>query len=79
MKIVQINTFSNKSTGTIMMNIHKELLNEGYDSYVIWGRGRKPKNSREIYMKDSLGVKFHALMTRITDKIGFYSKTSTLK
>lgn len=79
MKIVQINTFSNKSTGTIMMNIHKELLNEGYDSYVIWGRGRKPKNSREIYMNDSLGVKIHALMTRITDKTGFYSKTSTLK
>ena len=77
MKIVQINTFSNKSTGTIMMNIHKKLLEEGHESYVVWGRGRKSDNKYEIYMNDKLGVYFHGLYTRLTDKTGFASKKST--
>ena len=40
MKVVQINTFPTKATGHIMMNIHKILIDSGYDSYVCWGRGR---------------------------------------
>lgn len=79
MKIVQINTFSNGSTGNIMMNIHKELLKKGVDSYVVWGRGRKSQNQNEIYMNDKLGVYFHAFYSRITGKTGFASKISTKK
>lgn len=77
MKIVQINTFSNKSTGTLMMNIHKKLLEEGYDSYVVWGRGRKSQNNREIYLNDKMGIYYHGLYTRLTDKTGFASKKAT--
>lgn len=79
MKIVQINTFSNKSTGTIMMNIHKKLLTEGIESYVVWGRGREAKDNTEIYMNDKMGIYTHALYTRLTDKTGSYSKRSTRK
>lgn len=79
MKIVQINTFSNKSTGTIMMNIHKRLLSEGIESYVVWGRGRDAKDDTEIYMNNKIGVYTHALHTRLTDKTGSYSKKSTRK
>ena len=79
MKIVQINTFSNGSTGNIMMNIHKELLKKGVDSYVVWGRGRKTQNQNEIYMNDKLGVYFHALYARLTGKVGFASKSATKK
>lgn len=79
MKIVQINTFSNKSTGSIMMSIHQELKKQGHESYIIWGRGRKPKDDHEIYLNDDLGVKFHGLYTRLTDKTGFASKRSTKK
>ena len=79
MKIVQINTFSNKSTGTIMMNIHKQLLETGYDSYVVWGRGRKANNDHEIYLNDEIGVIIHGLYTRLTDKTGFASKRCTKK
>ncbi len=79
MKIVQINTFSNKSTGTIMMNIHKELIKQGYDSYVVWARGRKPENDHEIFIGDKLGILFHGLFTRLTDKTGFASKRATKK
>ena len=77
MKVVQINTFSNKSTGSIMMNIHNKLKNEGIESYVVWGRGRLEKEENEIFMNDKLGVYFHGLYTRITDKTGFASNTST--
>lgn len=77
MKIVQINHFSYKAAGGIMMNIHRSLLNDGEDSYVVWGRGRNSENEREYYMNDSFGVKAHALYTRVTDRTGFLSKQST--
>lgn len=77
MRIVQINTVPNGSTGTIMMNIHNELLKRGHESYVVWGRGRNSKNDKEIYMNDKFGVYFHLLYARITGKNGFASKRST--
>ena len=79
MKIVQINTFPYKATGSIMMNIHNELLNENIDSYVIWGRGRKEKNNYEYKMSNKLSVYIHGLYTRFTDKTGFLSYIDTKK
>lgn len=79
MTIVQINTFSYKATGTIMMNIHRQLLTNGVNSYVIWGRGRTPENDHEISIADVLGIKIHGVYTRITDKTGFASKRATKK
>ncbi len=79
LKIVQINTVPNGSTGSIMMSIHKQLLEDGYDSYVVWGRGRKAQNDHEIYMNDRLGVYFHVLYSRLTGKTGFASKRATKK
>jgi putative colanic acid biosynthesis glycosyltransferase len=79
MKIVQINSFSNGSTGSIMMNIHNELLKNNIDSYVVWGRGRKSNNNHEIFMNDKIGVYFHALYVRFTGRDGFASHYSTKK
>lgn len=78
-KVVQINTFPYKATGNIMMNIHNQLLEEQYDSYVFWGRGRAAQNEREIAILDEFGVKLHGVYTRITDKTGFASKKVTRK
>ena len=79
MKVVQINTVPNGSTGSIMMNIHKYLQKNGHDSYVVWGRGRKANDENEIYMNDLIGVYFHAIYSRITGKVGFGSKKATKK
>ena len=79
MKIVQINSVLNGSTGKIMMGIHNELLKQGYDSYVVWGRGREPNNEHEIYMDDKIGTYFHVLYSRLTGKTGFASKRATKK
>ncbi len=79
MKIVQINTVPTGSTGNIMMNIHKYLIKNGYESYVIWGRGRKPNNKNEIQIGNKLSVYFHAIYSRLTGKTGFGSKLATKK
>lgn len=79
MRIVQINQFSYKAAGNIMMNIHKELLARGVDSYVVWGRGRKAQNNHEYFMNDAFGVRVHGVYTRVTDRTGFASKSATKK
>ncbi len=79
MKVVQINTFSNKSTGTIMLDIHEALKKNNIESYVVWGRGRKARDEGEIYLNDKFGIYCHGLYTRFTDKTGFASKKSTQK
>lgn len=79
MKIVQINTFPYKATGHIMMDIHEILTEQGYDSYVCWGRGRQANNDHEIVIADNIGVKFHGIYTRLLDKTGFASRRATKK
>lgn len=77
MKVIQINTFSYKAAGNIMMNIHHELIKKGVDSYVAWGRGRNSQNNHEYFMNDEIGVRAHGVYTRLTDRTGFLSKNST--
>lgn len=77
MKIVQVNTFPNKATGNIMMNIHRTLIEKGNDAYVCWGRGRKAESDHEIVITDNLGVKLHGAYTRLFDRTGFASKHAT--
>ena len=79
MKIVQINTFPYKATGSVMMGIHNVLLEHGNESYVVWGRGRAAQNKFEIEIGDRLGTYWHGIYTRITDKTGFESKRATKK
>ena len=78
-KVVQISTVSYKAAGNIMMNLHRAMMKNGIDSYVVWGRGRKAENDHEYFMDDSWGVKLHGVYTRITDKTGFASTLSTRK
>lgn len=79
MKIVHINTFPYKATGSIMLSIHKRLLAEGHESVAIWGRGREAENEHEFSINDPMGVKIHGLMTRLFDRTGDYSVRATKK
>lgn len=79
MKIVQINTFPYKATGSIMMSIHDTLMEQGFESYVVWGRGRNSKDANEIVIRDELGTKLHGVYTRLTDRTGFASNRATWK
>lgn len=77
MKIVHINTFPYKATGSIMLSIHRRLLQEGHESIAIWGRGREAENEHEFSISDPMGVKVHGLMTRLLDRTGDYSIRAT--
>lgn len=75
--VIQINTFPYKATGSIMMNLHRAMLEKGINSYVVWGRGRKPENKHEISIEDKFGTAFHGVYSRLTDKTGFASTKAT--
>ncbi len=77
MRVLQVNSFSCFSTGSIMLGIHGQLSREGCESYFAYGRGPclndpfgfKIANSREVY--------FDALLTRLDDRCGFHSQRAT--
>lgn len=77
MKYVQINSFYNGSTGTIMRNLHQKLQSEGYDSYIFWGRRHETISDHERCIASGRSVNLHGVRSRITDRAGFYSKGDT--
>lgn len=78
-KIVHINTFPNKATGSIMFSVHNELQKlEKWDSYVVWGRGRTPKDKvHEYNMQCGWEIMMHGVLSRIFDNTGFNSDYAT--
>ena len=66
MRYVQINSFYNGSTGTIMRGLHKELLEQGHDSYVFWGRRHETVSDHERRCASKAGVCLHGALTRLT-------------
>ena len=72
-----INTVPNGSTGGIMMKEHRELLEDGEESYAFWGRGREAEKPNEMKFASDAEVKLDVLQTRIDGKAGFHSKAAT--
>lgn len=77
MKVYQINTVYNiGSTGRIVAQLKHTLEARGDECMVAYGRGfSEEKNTFKI--GNIFDLYFHAMMTRITDKTGFYSKKNT--
>lgn len=61
------------------MKLHHELLLDGVDSYVFWGRGRNAENDREMKFATDFQVKLDGVQTRLFGRAGFYSKAATRK
>lgn len=79
LRYVQINSFYNGSTGTIMKRLHGELTNQGVDSYIFWGRRHDSISGHERCCATKIGYLSHGVITRLTDRMGFYSKHDTLR
>lgn len=79
MRVVHINTFPHKATGAVMFSVHEYLLSQNEESYVIWGRGRRPSNNNEYTIEDKIGTILHGGMTRLFDRTGFGSTRATKK
>ena len=77
-----INTVSGiRSTGRICSNIASELIKQGHDVVIAYGRGRVPKECEKYSFKigTSVSVFFHILKSRLFDKSGFGSTKATRK
>ena len=85
MRILQINSvYGYGSTGKIVNKIHHELLDNGYESFVIYGRkGAIGSDQYSIidnncfYINNNIEMYSHVLKGLIFDKHGLYSKKNT--
>lgn len=76
--LLQINVCANSgSTGRIAEQIGELAISRGWESYIAYGRGVGESKSRTIKVGTTLGVLFHALLTRLTDRHGLFSVAAT--
>ncbi len=80
MRVLQINAVYNlSSTGRTTTELHKALLDKGYESYVAYSKTNKPEDENLYKIGSLADCKVHALLSRITGKQGYYSHIPTLK
>lgn len=79
MKVLEINCFSNGSTGRIACDTARKLEKEGHQCVVAYARGPVSKDIKTIKIGNRLSIYFHAFLTRVFDKHGFGSKLATKK
>lgn len=79
MKVFQINTCGNLSTGGLAVEIARGLIRRGDDSIVAYARNEIAQDVPYYKIGNQFDVLFHAVMTRLTDRTGFFSKNATCK
>ena len=80
MKVLQINTVCGTgSTGRIAVDLYKALESKEHECLIAYGRGNAPDGIKSYRVGNDADMHYHALMTRITDKTGFYSTKATEK
>lgn len=79
-KLLQISIEVNSnSVGRIAEQIGQQAIETGWDSYITYARNNQPSKSIVIKTGNKLDIYWHGVMTRITDKHGFYSTLATKK
>ncbi|MDY6340356.1 MAG: glycosyltransferase [Saccharofermentans sp.] len=79
MKVLQINTFGNLSTGKIAVDIYRTLRARGHEGAVAFARNEVPGDVPSFKIGNPLSVYTDGVFTRLTDKAGHYSKGATEK
>ena len=80
MKVFQINIRVNKgSVSRITEMIGQKVLEQGWESYIAYGRPSNPSKSNLIQIGSYWGVKYHYLMSQLTGKHGLFSTSATKK
>ncbi|WP_027379827.1 glycosyltransferase [Chryseobacterium daeguense] len=78
MKVLQISSEVNiGSVGRIAEQIGENIINEGWESYIAYGRENLPSKSIAFPIGNKMDVIKHVLYTRLTDRHGYGSKKST--
>ncbi len=77
-KLLQLNVTANwGSTGKIVESIGVAALNQGWDSYIAYGRWSNPSQSRVIKVGRKVGMYLHYFEQRIRDNEGLCSRFLT--
>ncbi|WP_294285695.1 glycosyltransferase [uncultured Chryseobacterium sp.] len=80
MIILQISSEVNiGSVGRIAEQIGENILNEGWESYIAYGRENLPSKSSVFPIGKKYDVIKHVLLTRLTDRHGFGSGNPTVE
>lgn len=78
MKILQVNTQVNSgSTGRIAEDIGRTFMAYGHDSYIVYGRGKRPSKSKLVRVGNDVDVYLHGVKTMLTDRHAFGSEKAT--
>lgn len=80
MKVLQINSVCGYgSTGRIAVDLSKELMKSGHECYIAYGRKKNSASDevKTIRIGNNLDVLIHGVMSRFTDRHGFYSVRAT--
>ena len=78
MKVYQVNVVCGSgSTGKIVTDLAHTIKEYGGESRIAYGRGSSPEGIDAIKVSSKLDLYIHAVLTRITDKHGLYSKEAT--
>ncbi len=79
-KLLQLNTVANcGSTGRIAEGIGQLAIENGWESYMAFGRGNPSSQSNLIRIGNDWDMRFHVLESRIFDNHGFASRRATKK
>ena len=78
MKIVQINgAYGHASTGRTTFELHRYLLDKGYESFVFYGENRSHDESEVTAIGNSFDHKIHAFLSRLSGRQGYFSHKAT--
>lgn len=77
MKVLQINIFGNLSTGRIAVDIYRTLVANGHEGKVAFARNTIAEDVPYIKIGNTKNVYIDGILTRITDRAGFFSKRAT--
>ncbi len=77
MRILQINTVPNGSTGNLAKSIHNALVSQGNESRIYYGFGSSADTQISSFTS-MLDVHIHAVLSRNTGMQGYFSQLPTL-
>ena len=77
-KILQINSVCGYgSTGRIAADLACAAEKDGFSCKIAYGRGTAPAGQNPIRIGSDFGVNLHGVLSRVSDKHGFYSTQAT--
>ncbi len=79
-RVLLVNTVigPGNSVGRLTEGLYRTLTGHGYECMAAFGRGEAPEGLNAYKIDGRGDVWFHGIMTRLTDRHGFYSKSATL-